>query len=372
MADETTPTTTDPNAAPATEPAAADPANAPATEPAAPPPPPPPVAEPGKTHQVKEFKHSRPFFSCRIDPAGKFICAGAQDYLVQRFELASDQKVEFTGHQSWVRGMNFPANSDLLVAGDYAGKMCGWRYAADPAQALAWSVDAHQGWVRAVVSSPDGATLATTGNDRLIKLWSTADGKPLRELAGHESHVYHCAFHPSTQHLASADLKGVVKDWDLASGTAVRQMDAAVLWKYDPSFCADIGGARGMAFSPDGKWLAVSGITDVSNAFAGIGNPLVVVLDWETGTQKTLLRPKEPFQGVAWSVAFHPAGFVIGVGGGGGGGALWFWNPEQAEPIFEMKLPNHGRDVAIHPDGLHLAIAHADNMVRLYKMSDAA
>ena len=66
-------------------------------------------------------------------------------------------------------------------------------------------------------------------------------------------------------------------------------MDASPLWKYDAGFRADVGGVRAMAFSGDGKLLACAGITEVSNAFAGIGNPLVVVFDFEKGEKQTQL-----------------------------------------------------------------------------------
>src|SRR5262249_17330264 len=150
------------------------------------------------------------------------------------------------------------------------------------------------------------------------------DGKLLRELAGHDCHVYNIAFHPEGKWLVSADLKGGVKVWDLAKGAVARGMDAKVLHKYDRTFAADIGGVRSMAFSADGGLLACAGITGVSNAFAGVGTPLVVLFDWKTGQQKTLLRPKTPFQGTAWGVCFHPGGWVLGAGGGNGG-ALWAW-----------------------------------------------
>ena len=57
-------------------------------------------------------------------------------------------------------------------------------------------IDAHAGWIRAVAVSPDGKLIASVGNDRLVKLWSLADGSPVRELRGHESQVYNVAFHP--------------------------------------------------------------------------------------------------------------------------------------------------------------------------------
>src|SRR5262249_14849062 len=147
----------------------------------------------------------------------------------------------------------------------------------------------------AVAVSPDGQTLATCGNDHLVKLWSVATGKLLHELASHTSHVYNIVFHPSGKALASADLMGVVKHWDLGTHKAVRELDAKILHKWDPVFRGNIGGARGMAFQGDGSLLALSGITEVSNAFAGIGKPLVVLFDWQTGKTKQLLRPKAPF-----------------------------------------------------------------------------
>ena len=90
--------------------------------------------------------------------------------------------------------------------------------------------------------------------------------------------------------------------------------------------------------------LACAGITNVSNAFAGVGNPLVVLFDWASGKQKQLLQPKVKFQGTAWGVIFHPAGFLAGVGGGNGG-MLWFWKPDASKDFFTLKLPNNARDL---------------------------
>jgi WD40 repeat protein len=134
---------------------------------------------------------------------------------------------------------------------------------------------------------------------------------------------------------------------------------------------ADIGGARGMAFSTDSKLLACAGITEVTNAFAGVGKPLVVLFDVASGKTKHLLRPKEAFQGTAWGVVLHSQGFAIAAGGGNGG-ALWFWSLDKGENVFTLKLPNNARDLDLHPDGKRLAIPFFDGAVRLYDMSSKA
>jgi WD40 repeat protein len=356
------------------------------------------VIEPTHCRPAREFKHASPLIGCRFDPTGRFLFASAQDNTLQRFDLFTGKTASFVGHKSWVRGMafltpqysavapeTFPALDALgggsaslfpppppitpftLVTGDYHGNLLWWPGSTDNPTPIR-TVEAHHGWVRAVVASPDSQTLATCGNDHLVKLWDAADGKPIRTLEGHDCHVYNVAFHPESDHVVSADLMGAVKDWDCKKGQLVRELDAKVLHKYDTTFRADIGGIRGMGFSADGTWLACAGITNVSNAFAGVGNPLVVLFDWKEGKAKQQLKPAAAFQGTAWGVACHRQGFIVGAGGGNGG-QIWFWRPDAAASFHTFTLPQSARDMALHPAGHLVAVACADGVARLYSLT---
>jgi WD40 repeat protein len=322
--------------------------------------------DPNRTRQVQELKHSSPLLGCRFDPSGRFLFAGAQDNAVVRWRLEDGTKTVLAGHKSWIRALAFAARDHLTFSGSYDGKLITWLTAAE-APTPAQTNEAHKGWLRALAISPDGNVLASCGNDRLVKLWSVAEGRLLRTLEGHESHVYNVAFHPTAPLVVSGDLKGVVKVWESTTGTVVRELDAKILHKYDPSFMADHGGVRGMAFSADGSLLACCGITNVSNAFAGVGNPLVVLFDWATGKVKQLLKPREAFQGTAWGTFIHATGFIAAAAGGNGG-MLWYWKPDAPTDFFTFKLPENARDLAPHPDGRRLAVAFSDGAARVYDL----
>ena len=334
----------------------------------------PPVAkapsaktDPTQVHVAGQWKHTRPLTACRFDPTGKFVFTGAEDYTVQRWNLKDEKPVLLSGHESWVRAMAFSPDGQTLYTGGYDGQLLTWPATAD-APTPSRKTAAHDGWVRAVAVSPDGRLVATCGNDRLVKLWSATDGKLLHTLAGHESHVYNIAFHPAGDSLVSCDLKGGFRDWDTATGKQRREFKAESLHKYDTSFRADIGGARALAFGEGGKVVAAGGVTNVTNAFAGIGDPALATFEWESVKARPLHTSKESIRGLIWGMAWHADGYWAAAIGGPAG-YLYFWKPEQAQETFKFKLPDTGRDMSLAPDGQTLVIAHADGNVRQYRLS---
>lgn len=327
----------------------------------------PPVAQPEAIRLIQTFKHTRPFQSCRIDPTGDFVFGGCQDNSIQRWDLVLGKQILMPGHKSWVADFEFQPGTNLLISAAYEGKLLWWD-APLVAPVSTRTVAAHHGQIRSIALSPDGQYLATAGNDKLVRVWRTADGALLKELAGHKSHIYNVAFHPQGKYLLTGELLGVLKQWEVESWQFVRDLDAKPLHKYDEGFRADCGGIRGMAFSPDGRYLAAGGIGEVTNAFAGVGKPTVLVFDWLTGQRIHLLNPKANFQGSVWSLQFHPTReFLIGAGGGGSGG-MWFWNYETGTALFDFPLPSTAYDMSLHPDGLRLALACYDNTLKIYDL----
>ncbi len=329
------------------------------------------TADPAATHVARELKYARPLINCRFDPSGQFVFAATEDNSVQRWDLATGEKTALVAHASWVRPLAFDPTGQTLLTGGYDGQLMWWT-ATVPSPQVITTVSAHQGWIRAAAVSPDGKLVATAGNDLIVRLWNMSDGSPAGEFSGHAKHVYSVWFHPDGQYLLSGDLAGVVRQWDIAAAKEIRSFDASILHTYNGGQGVDYGGVRSLCLSPDGKRLACSGLTNASNPLGAVNEPLVVVFDWTSGEKLIDHETKDKLKGIAWRALYHPEGFLIVASGGSGGGFLLFWKPEEKHAFFQLKLPNTAREMDLHPDGIQIATAHHDGILRISKMHPKA
>jgi WD40 repeat protein len=130
--------------------------------------------------------------------------------------------------------------------------------------ARSWTIETsrHRWAAIDIALSGDGALLATSGYDGMIRLWDTTTGRLVRVLVGHDSYVYGMAFSADGRYLASAGSFDVtVRVWETETGLPVRVMKGL---KEAPTV---------VAWSPDGSLLAAgtieSGYVSVWRAATG-------------------------------------------------------------------------------------------------------
>jgi eukaryotic-like serine/threonine-protein kinase len=120
-----------------------------------------------------------------------------------------------------------------------------WYYLWQRCHSEVTSVAGSPGLGRNVAFSADGRWLATVDNGREIHLWNATNGVEHSKLLGHTARINQVVFSPRGGLLASASQDGTVRLWDVATSKALQVL---------PMGTNSVGA---LAFSSDGKWLAV-------------------------------------------------------------------------------------------------------------------
>jgi WD40 repeat protein len=201
----------------------------------------------------------------------------------------------------------------------------------------------HQGDVRSVAVSRDGAWVASAGRDSQVILWSVSSGRPLRVLEGHSEGVWSVAFAPHAAMLASGGGDQTIRLWSADTGELLQTLTGHGSTVHQ------------LVFSPDGKTLASAGGFDKTCR----------LWDVETGRVQAVL---DRHTDAVLCLAFSPDGRHLASSGYDGAVHLW----SVAGPQFEAEL-RPGRDVvrsvAFSPDGRRLASAGDDQLIQIWDVA---
>jgi WD40 repeat protein/serine/threonine protein kinase len=144
------------------------------------------------------------------------------------------------------------------------------------------TLGSHDRSVMRVAFSPDGTLLASSSVDRTVKIWDVTTRKELRTLP-HDNTVNGLAFSPNGKLLATGDEgpEGLIRFWDTAT------------WKVEKTI-TNGSGFRPVVFSPDGKLVAVT-----ADMFVNV---------WNVETGKQTAHIKCWHRGIRQGLAFSPDG----------------------------------------------------------------
>ncbi|WP_306215880.1 nSTAND1 domain-containing NTPase [Actinoplanes sp. RD1] len=338
--------------------------------------------------------------SAAFSPDGRLLATGGEDHVVRLWHLGDRREMRaLRGHTSPVRAVAF--DGPVLVAAAEDGTVRRWDVGgggAGPRDQLltVGPGDTVRVWgdpgraprllrlgtgVAAAAMTRDGKTLATGGDDKIVRLWDvTGPGGPrqLAALDGHTDAVRAVAFGPDGRTLVSGGADATVRLWSVRDPR--RPHALTVL----PGHTT---GVTAVAVGPDGAGLATAGadrslrLWDLPGsrlighessvyavAFAPGGRTVATgsydrtVRLWDVAQRResAVLRGHA---GPVNDVAFRPGTGTLA--SASHDGTVRFWATATGAPLPGLRYPGSIEAMAFRRDGRMLAAASHDGTIRL-------
>jgi WD40 repeat protein len=304
--------------------------------------------------------HTGPVRAVAFSPDGLHLASAGDDRVVRIFELTNKKDVfredrggkpyqerfRLTHHRRPVRALGYSLNGRYLASADDGGALWLTQTAGKPASRR---LQGHDKVVRGLAFSQDGQRLASAGEDRLVKVWDTATGELLFQLAL-SGHVSSLVWGKGKQLAAAIDAQGKeggVVVWD---DPERRRQPRALL--------SQTGGVRCLAASPVDGTLALAGRDGTIRLWDGKAGSLTRNLRGPSGT--------------VTSLAFRPDGRFLASGGGQprqrGEVTIWDLSPVPQTRVLRAHV-GWAMAVAFHAEGGRLASGGEDGLIKVWDLA---
>ena len=245
-------------------------------------------------------------------------------------------------HSEWVASVAFSRDGSQVATGTRDGKIRLWDAATGAVTTL---LDGHTASVNAIAYHPSESRMASASNDKTVRLWDGRSGKSLATIQANQAAVNAIAFSPLGTEVASAASDGLVLMCDAVSGQVLARLQSPEE-------------AHALAWDKTGTRLII-GFGDPSSSIDG----RVRLWDWKAGT--VIATVETPGRSAVKSIAVSPRDGRILVAGSGVYD-LQFWDSTLTRTVATLQPVASGAFLAFFPDGLRLASASDDFMVRIW------
>jgi hypothetical protein len=237
--------------------------------------------------------------------------------------------------------------------------------------------------VSALAYGPDGKTLASGGEDGVVRVWDMATCRELRRLGDHPRQVATVAFAPNGPTLASASQDGTIVIWDLTTGRERKLVQGpagplAFLFADGQTLLAACGDEQYHAWDlKSGAEIAhdPTGLGPVKALAFVLDGQSVAVASWESTARLCDLTGQElrQFQGHRSSlqtVAVSPDGRTVA--SGSHDETIRLWEVLTAKERLQFAGQREGIfALAFAPDGRTLASAAHDSTILIWDLTGA-
>jgi WD40 repeat protein/predicted Ser/Thr protein kinase/type II secretory pathway pseudopilin PulG len=288
--------------------------------------------------------HTPKVTAVALHPRGERLLTASPEGTVHQWDLRTGREVEppYDRHEGQVKALAYSPDGLRVASSGQDRSVRLWRAEGRRYEAV---LHGHTRSVVGLAFSRDGRRLASWQDDGVARLWDTGPDATLPVLRGHTSYVYPVAYTPDGRRIASGSWDGTVRLWDAATGQSV----ATPL--------PQGGFVRALALSPDGKRLVAM----------GDGTDGLRVWDVASGGRMATYTTAD---NALWAVAYRPGGGHVAVLGSGHvievldaatGQRLTTADAGRLEPWAAR------RALAYSPDGRLLAGPYEGNRVGLWE-----
>jgi DNA-binding beta-propeller fold protein YncE len=272
---------------------------------------------------------------------GRIVTTGLSDRTIRMWDGSTGALVAADRDESPIRSLAVTPDGRTAAAASDGGKVV-LRDVIPTGFGPPVTLPGNGGARPQLAASADGSLLAAASVDRKITVWSVTERRTILSVATADP-LHSVAFSPAAPILAAGSAGNALYLLDLAKGEGRRIVVPDVKEDSDLS---------GVAFSPDGKRLAVSHVDGT-------------VTLWDVETQE--LAGRSSVAGSPnWAVAFSPDGTVFATAAQGN--LVRLWDGRTAAPA--GTLAGHGRTpraLSFRPDGGALVSAGTGGEALLWR-----